>query len=280
MGPPEGDATGPAGEPPVEPPAVLPDGPGDPEAPGDAADPAEGPSTRSAVLRGRIENRRSVAVGYGRFTMPVTVAVRPAATVVASIPLPASPMTGIRTDPTRSSACQRSPERCTSSIVPRRRTRRHSVAGPGATESECAVGVRDPSATTASARRRGAPHALPTVPVTRTRRPVRRAASGAARYSSIAPVASSMTRRRPVASSSVGSMVTTPCTITSRPSRTRAAAIVRKGGAAGVGCALGLGCGVGVGRALGMGLADGAPEGEGEGTGTATTSARSRSQRR
>ena len=82
---------------------------------------------------GTTANRRSVAVGYGRLTIPVTVAAGPRSPRRPRSRCPASPVTGTRIAAGRSSACQRSPERWTSAIVPRTRTRRHSVAAPGAT---------------------------------------------------------------------------------------------------------------------------------------------------
>ena len=185
--------------------------------------------------RGRVPSearpryRRSVAVGYGRLTMPVTVAARPSSTVAAAIPPPGRPRSGIRSPSETSSAVQRSPERCTSASVPRTRTSRHSVVTPGATRRSWTTGSRGPSMLTASTRRRGAPHARPTTPVTRTRIPAFIDASARARYSSIAAVPSStMVRRREPSRREVAT-VRVPSTMTRLPSRWRARAIDRRG---------------------------------------------------
>ena len=58
-----------------------------------APTPAGGPRRMSAVDRGSIANRRSVAVGYGRTTIPVIVAVRPSITAVDAIAASLDPTT-------------------------------------------------------------------------------------------------------------------------------------------------------------------------------------------
>ena len=70
-----------------------------------------GPRATSAVERGTIANRRSLADGYGRRTIPTTVAGRPSTSAVAGIAAPASPLTTTRSRPTASSARQRAPSR-------------------------------------------------------------------------------------------------------------------------------------------------------------------------
>ena len=97
--------------------------------PGLLVDPAAAadPATRtSAGLRGRIVNRWSEAVGYGRRTMPVTVAMRSSASVSAAIPAPAWPTTTTCRPPSRISARQRSPSLCTLATGPWIRTSCHS----------------------------------------------------------------------------------------------------------------------------------------------------------
>ena len=133
-------------------------------APGELDAPAAGtalPSTMSARWRGTIANRRSVAVGYGRFTMPVTVAARPTARSVEAIPLPARPAIGTRPPWIWSSAVHRSPLLWTSTIVPATLTSRHSTAAVGADFSPWTAGWREPRTRVSSARRRGAPQASP-----------------------------------------------------------------------------------------------------------------------
>ena len=104
-----------AGSPPVDPGLLV-----DPAA---AADPA---TRTSAGLRGRIVKRWSEAVGYGRRTMPVTVAMRSSASVSAAIPAPAWPTTTTCRPPSRISARQRSPSLCTLATGPWIRTSCHS----------------------------------------------------------------------------------------------------------------------------------------------------------
>ncbi len=114
--------------------------------------------------------------------MPVIVALRPSVTDVPAIPLPASPPRRILVAPdVASSAVQRSPLRWTSAIVPVTRTSRHSVAAVGEPLSACAVGVPVPSTRTSATLRRGAPHAFPTTPVSRTRVPSWRRPSASGR---------------------------------------------------------------------------------------------------
>ena len=130
------------------------------------------PSAMSRVCRGAIANRRSVAVGYGRLTMPVTVALRPSMTAVLGMPLPARPARAMRVDPdSTSSAVQRSPLFLTFAIVPVARTSRHSTAAVGVPRRVVGEGLADPRTRTSVILSRGAPHALPTVPVSRTRVP-------------------------------------------------------------------------------------------------------------
>ena len=120
-----------------------------------------------------------------------------------------------------------------------------------------------------SARRRGAPHASPTVPVARTRVPTRNEASGAARYSSIAAVPSSRIVRRPLASRSAVLTVSVPSTVTGWPWRSSAFATD-------IACGRGdPSLGLGVRRRRGAWR-----DGDGAGVAVITTSARSRSHRR
>ena len=143
-------------------------------------------------------------------------------------------------------------------------TRRHSSAAVGAELMTLATSRAVPSTTSCWTRIRGASYARVTVPVTRTRMPARSVRSAVPRYSSIAPVASSTTARRPVPSSSIEPVVSAPSTETTAPSRSRAVAIGSRGAAAG----------------------DGEPDADGDGAGDADgdpigeTSARSRSQSR
>ena len=66
-----------------------------PRVPGDGcAGRRAAPSAMSRGCRGTIANRRSVAVGYGRFTMPVTVALRPSVRGGARDPAPREPGEG------------------------------------------------------------------------------------------------------------------------------------------------------------------------------------------
>src|SRR6185295_1798941 len=99
-----------------------------PEPPPEAAEPLR---STSAGPRGTTDQRRSDAPGYGRRTMPTTVARRPSTTDEAAIPAPASPFTTTRSRPTLSSARQRSPSLWTSVSTPDTRTSRHSWAAVG-----------------------------------------------------------------------------------------------------------------------------------------------------
>ena len=117
--------------------------PGRPGRPAPAG--AARPSATSARCRGTIANRRSVAVGYGRFTMPVIDAERPSTSSVDAMPLPARPLIRTRAPPTWRSAVHRSPLRWTSTIEPLTLTSRHSTAAVGADLITWTLGRRDPT---------------------------------------------------------------------------------------------------------------------------------------
>ena len=139
------------------------------------------------------------------------------------MPLPGQPAPGGSAAP-RARARRSSGRRCADTCRPSRatRTRRHSVAAPGAPRAGPARRApRRPSTRTAvdpEARVRPTPaRSSPRERGPAPRRASMRPASG--RYSSIAPVASSTIVRRPDASSSVRSTVTMPSTVTRLPSR-------------------------------------------------------------
>ena len=103
------------------------------------------------------------------------------------------PRIGTRVPPTSSSACQRSPERWTSTTSPRTRTSRHSWAALGATRRSSALDRgRRRAAGPASARIRGAPYARPISPLTRTRLPTAGAVAPVGRRTSTPAVRSSI----------------------------------------------------------------------------------------
>ena len=108
------------------------------------------------LKRGRIANRRSVAVGNGRRTIPTTVVVRPSVRRSWGIPEPLADDRHLpRTDGRRPASDRRA---CGYSIRPVRLTSRHSWARPGWPCSTVGDEAPPSSRSRRSARKRGAPY--------------------------------------------------------------------------------------------------------------------------
>ena len=192
--------------------------------------PAWPATVTSSGDRGVIANRRSLAFGYGRRTMPVTVATRPSTSAELAIPDPGWPTTTTSADPTRISARHRSPSLWTLETRPLMDASRHSFASLGAPWSTIGDGV-EAVPTTSSRRPGGAGRRMPARSGLRrgSGLPTDGAAAPVGNRSSTAADASWTTIRRPDASSSVAGAVTTASMAIARSVIRRAFAIVTVG---------------------------------------------------
>ena len=149
--------------------------------------------------------------------MPVSSIERPSTTVSTGIRAPGWPTTTSRAAPTTISARQRSPSLRTSSMRPDTATSRQVCAALSGPRTRNGAGTfPEPSRSIVSARSRGAPYATPTRPVRRIRVPTPGAGTSFGSRTSIAPVPSPTTIRRPVASRRDAGAVTTAPMTTSR----------------------------------------------------------------
>ena len=208
--------------------------------------------------------------------MPTTSIACPSRMASTGIFAPGWPIRTRRAAPTTISARHRSPSLRTSSMRPETVTRRQVCAAVSCPLTRRGAGAAPaPSRSIDVARRRGAPYAVPTRPTARIRVPTPGAVASFARRTSIAPVASWTTIRRPVASRRDPGAVTMASIATSRSVIPRALATETARVSAG---ALAEGRGVGAPVCFGVGAGEG--DGEADGAATSCTSAGSRSQTR
>ena len=164
--------------------------------------------------------------------MPTMSATRPSISAATGILAPGWPTTTSRWRPLTISARQRSPSLRTSSTRPEMATSRHVCAElTGPARRSAAGTAATPRPTAAVARRRGAPYAVPTSPVTSRRVPIAGAFVSFGSRTSIAPLASWTTIRRPVPSRMLAGVVTVAWTETARSRVRRAAAMLMTLGA-------------------------------------------------